>query len=351
MKTYNAKVISEGICVGSVFKLEFDDEAIKDFQGIDKELEMLDSCISKSAQFLKSIHDSLLTQSKIKQASIINVQHMMINDEVFVDSIKNRIIEDHQTVREAILNTKDEFVSIFQNMDEYMAQRANDIIEISSLLLSQLSDKSIKVPDEPSIFFTDNLSCNDIYRFDQNLVLGFVTDKGFEMSHAAILVKNEEIPTVYGINDVMDFVENGDTVVINNDELIINPDDDVIKDIEKKIIENEDRKLELKKFRDLKPVTKDGRHIEVFANISSSLDLNKVIENHIQGVGLYRSKFFFLDKMVTPTEEEQYLEYKSLLETLENRILIIRTIDVGSDKQVNFIDYGEEKILPLEKGE
>ena len=292
----------------------------------------------------------MLKDSKDLEAEIVQTHILMAEDPTFIDAIKSKICKTKISAYEAVNIVCDEFVTIFKNMDDgYLSQRANDIYEISSQMKSNIVNQKQVMPKEPSIIITDLLTCNDILAFEKNDVLGFVSSKGFSLSHASILARKNQIPTVCGIENIMDLVKNGDTIIISQNELIINPDEETIEEMKIKQIELENFKLELKKNKGLKTQTTDGREIQVLANISSSADLEESIENNCQGVGLFRTEFFFMDKITPPTEEEQYQIYKSVLEKLNGKEVTIRTIDIGSDKPIEYVDYKEENNPALGK--
>lgn len=349
MKKYGVDVIERGIVMGPAFKLDSNNYSIPKFQSVEKELQILEHAINKTLDELNTLYEKLLLQSDESEAEIIQAYMLFVEDESFLDSIKSKIQESKKSAYESVSLTSDEFVDIFKSMDdEYMAQRANDIMEVSSQILDNIINKKQELPEQPSILITEDLACNHILNFDKDLILGFVTSKGFTLSHAAILARKNEIPTVFGV-DIEDFVENGDTVLINEDELIINPDDDTIANARMKINKLKDLEESLKQFKDLKIEAKDGREIQIFANISSSGDLDSVIENNFQGIGLFRTEFFFIDKMAPPSEEEELEEYRTILEKLGDKEVIIRTIDIGSDKPLDYIDHEKEKNPALGK--
>lgn len=350
MKKYNVDVIEKGVVIGPAFKLESRTNSIPKFQSVEKELQILENAINKTLDELNALYEKLISQSDNSEAEIIQAYMLFVEDETFLDSIKSNIQESKKSAYESVSLTTDELVNIFQSMDDdYMAQRANDIMEVSSHILANIIHKKQELPKQPSILITEDLTCNHILNFNKDLILGFVTSKAFSLSHAAILARKNEIPTVFGIDNIMDLVENGDTVLINEDEFIINPDEEVIANVQMKINKLKDFKSELKQFKDLNIETKDGREIQVFANISSSEDLDLVIENNFQGIGLFRTEFFFIDKMHLPTEEEELKEYKTILEKLGGKEVVIRTIDIGSDKPLNFIEHEKEKNPALGK--
>ena len=344
MKKYAVDVIERGIAAGSVFKLDSNDNSIPKFQSVEKELQVLQNALNKTLDDLDALYENLISQSDESEAEIIQAYILLAEDETFLDSIKSNIKKYKKSAYESVSLTTDELVSIFESMDdEYMAQRANDIMEVSSQILDNIINKKQKIPEQPSILIAENLTCSNILNFDEDLILGFVTSKAFTLSHAAIIARKKEIPTVFGIDNIMDLVEKGDTVLINEDELIINPDEEVIDKAQMKINELNDLKLELKQFKDLKIETEDGCEIQVFANISSSKDLDLVIENNFQGIGLFRTEFFFMNKNKLPYEEKEMEEYKTILDKLGDKEVIIRTMDVGSDKPLDYIKHEKEK--------
>lgn len=350
MKKYSVDVIEKGIVIGPAFKLDSSNNSIPKFQSVEKELNILENAINKTLDELNLLYEKLLCQSDNSEAEIIQAYMLLAEDETFLDSVKSNIRESKKSAYESVSLTTDDLTAIFQSMDdEYMAQRANDIREVSSQILANIINKKQDPPEQPSILITEDLTCNHILNFDKNLILGFVSSKGFTLSHAAILARKKEIPTVFGIDNVANLVKNGDTVLINEDELIINPDKETIANAQMKINKLKELESGLKHVKDLKIETKDGRKIQVFANISSSADLDLVVENNFQGIGLFRTEFFFIDKMEPPSEEEELEEYKTILEKLGDKEVVICTIDIGSDKPLNYIEHEKEKNPALGK--
>lgn len=342
MKKLKTEIIEKGVVIGPAFKLYDDNNLEYIFQGISKEVEIFENAIQKTLKELNNLYEKYKKNDDYTSAELIKVHKIMLEDELFTDSVKTKIAENKYSAVNAVLKTSNELSDIFSNMDnQYMAQRVNDLFEITSQVISNITSRSIKKPDEPSILITENLTCNDILNFENNII-GIAAAKGLPMSHAAILARKKNIPTVYGIENIMELVDNKDTVIINNSQLIINPSEEAIKDYEIKKANLRKEKSELNKITDSKIHTRDGREIEILANISSYRDLNDTIENNMNGIGLFRTEFLFLNKSSPPSEEEQFQEYKKVLERLKNKEVTIRTVDIGSDKQVDYINLSKE---------
>ena len=350
MKKFKVNVIENGIAIGPAFKIEHNFNPKGKFHGVHKELDLLEKSIEKTTSDLNKLYEKLIDESRESDAEIIKVHQLMIEDEMFTDSIKRNITDNKDNAVKAILKTRDEFAAIFQEMDdEYVAERVNDIRDISSQLISNINNKHHSIVKKPFIIVTDEITCSDILNFDKDEILGIVTSKGLTMSHAAILARKKQIPTVFGIENLNDLINDGDTILIFNSDLIINPSEESILKAKNELKELKRQKMELKKLADLKIKRRNGHEIQVQANISSSKDLNDVIENNIYGIGLYRTEFFFLNKSALPSEEEQFQEYKKVLEKMKGKEVTIRTVDLGSDKKVEYINHRIEKNPALGK--
>lgn len=213
----------------------------------------MEKSIEKTTSDLNKLYEKLIDESRESDAEIIKVHQLMIEDEMFTDSIKRNITDNKDNAVKAILKTRDEFAAIFQEMDdEYMAERVNDIRDISSQLISNINNKHHSIVKKPFIIVTDEITCSDILNFDKDEILGIVTSKGLTMSHAAILARKKQIPTVFGIENLNDLINDGDTILIFNSDLIINPSEETILKAKNELKELKRQKMELKKLADLK---------------------------------------------------------------------------------------------------
>lgn len=349
MKEFSGIIIEKGTVLGPVFllKKEYNISNTKNLleKDVYSELEKLDRVIDKSKQQIKEIINNADKKLGKDFTDIFQIHYMILEDETFIEPIKNKIRANYGII-EAINENYKDFKLIFKDLDDdYLSNRINDIKDISSRLITNLSSQNEdKILNSPHIIVTDELTPSDILMFDKDNVLGFVSSKGAVNSHAAILARNMEIPTIFSVKNIANSVNDEDIIIIDseNSKLILNPDEKSIDNIKKIITKEKENLDKFQQVSGLSDTTKDGRELKLFANISSSEDINSTIIKEAAGIGLFRTEFLFMDRNFAPSEEEQFLEYKKVAIALKDKPVIIRTIDLGADKCVEYINRDME---------
>lgn len=278
-------------------------------------------------------------------AHIFEVHSMMLQDDDFNDSILNMIRSQKVNAEYAVATTGDNFAEMFGHMeDEYFQARSADVKDISEKVVNILTGVQVKQHlEQPSIVMADDLAPSETVQMDKSKVLGFVTTYGSVNSHTAILARMMEIPALTGIQVKEEW--DGMTAVIDgwNGLLIVNPEEATLQEYEQKMqMEKEHKKL-LLKYKDQPTVTKSGKKVNLYANIGNSADLSMVLENDAEGIGLFRSEFIYLERDTYPTEDEQFQIYKQVAETMAGKKVIIRTLDIGADKQAAYFSLAKEE--------
>lgn len=283
-----------------------------------------------------------------EKAAVFNAHLTMLDDPALEENVINRITENKTRAEIALREAVEEISTIFESLDsEYMRERASDVRDVGQRLLYNILGKTIQSLENLEnevIVIANDLVPSDTATMDTNKVLGFVTEVGGQTSHTAIMARTLEIPAIVGCNNCVSMINNNDTIIVDaiKGEMIINPSDDVIDSykIIKQNLEEEKKKLDT--IKDLKAITKDGHEVELYANIGTVKDMDKVIKNGAEGIGLYRTEFIYMDGKDFPTEEEQFNHYKTVCEKMEDKEVIIRTLDIGGDKGLPYFQFPEE---------
>lgn len=341
---------SQGISMAKVYKIEALD---LDFERIDnvvatEEIDKLHKALEKSIEELEFIKKTAEKNLGSETAEVFNAHIQILKDPEMIKNIEGKIMEDSYDVSTAVKTVFTNYITMFNNMsDDYMKERAADLKDLRNRLLSHLL--GIKILDtsminEEVIIVAQDLTPSDTAQFNKEYVKGFATNIGGRTSHSAIMARSLEIPAVVGTNDILEKVDDGDLVIIDGvaGEVIINPDHQIIKEYEGKIIKFEEMKEMLKNYKGKPSITKDGHVVELVANIGSPNDIDGVLENDGEGIGLYRTEFIYMESTDYPTEEEQYEAYKVVLEKMDGKPTVIRTLDIGGDKELDYLDLPEE---------
>ena len=350
MMRFSGKTVYKGIQMGPVLVLKGNDSRIKrdKIQDADAEIERVGLAVEKAQQQLGKLYDKAVKEVGETSAAIFEVHQMMLEDEDYLDAIHNMIRTEMVNAEYAVAVTGDNFSEMFAGMDDdYMKARAADIKDISNRLVQNLQGKEdIDLnSSEPAIIVADDLSPSETVQMDKDKILAFVTVHGSSNSHTAILARMMNIPALIGVPLDLDALHSGMTAVVDGfkGEIIFEPDEQTCEDAKKRM-EEEQEKLHL--FQSLKGkenVTLDGKKINVFANIGSVGDVGYVLENDAGGIGLFRSEFLYLGRDNFPTEEEQFQAYKQVVQMMAGKKVIIRTLDIGADKQVDYFNLGKEE--------
>ena len=350
MMRFSGKTVYKGIQMGPVLVMKGNDSPVKrdKIQDADAEVERVGLAVEKAQQQLGKLYDKAVKEVGETSAAIFEVHQMMLEDEDYLDAIHNMIRTEMVNAEYAVAVTGDNFSEMFAGMDDdYMKARAADIKDISNRLVQNLQGKEdIDLnSSEPAIIVADDLSPSETVQMDKDKILAFVTVHGSSNSHTAILARMMNIPALIGVPLDLDALHSGMTAVVDGfkGEIIFEPDEQTCEDAKKRM-EEEQEKLHL--FQSLKGkenVTRDGKKINVFANIGSVGDVGYVLENDAGGIGLFRSEFLYLGRDNFPTEEEQFQAYKQVVQMMAGKKVIIRTLDIGADKQVDYFNLGQEE--------
>ena len=348
MKLYNGNCIVNGIVFGQILIYKKNNIQIQKIyiENINKEIDRLQMAIDEVSKELDVSYEYAMDHLTNEEALIFKVQKTLLEDEDFIIAIKDLIIKEKINAEYAIQKITDDLILEFAQIpDSYMKERCIDIKENSKKLINILSNQNNKLIEikEPVILIAEDILATDVIHFDKNLVKGIILQKGTSTSHASILIKNKNIP--YIINSNIPLLEdlNKKNIIIDNNAIYIEPDELLIKRIEKKKNEKlKDNEL-LKEYIGKKDETLDGKQINLYCNIGHLNDVEDVLKNDASGIGLFRSEFIFIEKDDFPSEQEQYMIYKTLAQKMGEKKVIIRTIDIGSDKEANYFNLEKEE--------
>lgn len=341
---------SAGIAIGKALVVEKKAIIIesKKIDNVENEKERFSKAVEAAKEQVNKIKN--LTEKKLgkDKSAIFDAHLMMLEDPELIDAVKMQIENEKVNAEYSLKTTVDMFIGIFEQMDnEYMRERAADIKDIGGRILNILlgiNDTSLSEIYEKCIVVAKDLTPSDTAQMDSEMVQGFVTDVGGRTSHSAIMARTLEIPAVVGTQNGTENIKNDDFIIVDGDNglVIINPEKEVIDEYNKKINEIAKHKSELLIFKDVESKTMDGRVVELAANIGSPKDITGALKNGAEGVGLFRTEFLYMDRDSMPTEEEQFNAYREVLEGMEGRPVIIRTLDIGGDKKLSYLPIGDE---------
>lgn len=350
MQCFQGKSVYKGIVMGPVAVLKKNDYQVKRARIEDPEAEVkrVEEAVEVSKKQLGRLYDKAVREVGEASAAIFEVHQMMLEDEDYLESMENMIRTELVNAEYAAAATGDNFAEMFAAMDdEYMKARSADVKDISERLVRNLSgegDNDLSSM-EPSIIVADDLSPSETVQMDKEKILAFVTVHGSTNSHTAILARMMNIPALIGVSMDLNGLKTGMTAVVDgfSGQVIFEPEEDVQKETEKRMQEEAEKQKLLEELKGKENVTPDGRKINIYANIGSVGDLGYVMENDAGGIGLFRSEFLYLGRNDFPTEEEQFQAYKQAVQTMAGKKVIIRTLDIGADKQVEYFNLGKEE--------
>ncbi len=349
MEIYQGKSVFGGIAIGKVCVYQKEEQQVKrsKIEDVDSELARFHTAKDTALSQLQGLYDKAVKEVGEASAAIFEIHQMMLDDLDYIESIENIIKTQMVNAEFAVAETSDNFSMIFASMDdEYMRGRAADVKDVSERLLSVLhgNGKNALHLDEPVIIAADDLAPSETVQLDKDKVLAFVTVHGSVNSHTAILAKTMNIPALIGVDIPLDASTDGKMAVIDGYEgkIYVEPDADTLADKEAKLKKDLEQKELLQTLKGRENITLDGQKIMVYANIGDIKDLGMVMKNDAGGIGLFRSEFIYLEKDNYPTEEEQFKIYKTVAETMAGKRVIIRTLDIGADKQASYLDLGNE---------
>ncbi len=342
---------SDGVAIAKAYllvepDLTFDkNEKVTDVEG---EVAKFNSAIEASKVELTKIRNNAEVQLGADKAAIFDAHLLVLDDPELIQPIQDKIKNENANAATALTDVTTQFVTIFESMDnEYMKERAADIRDVSKRVLSHILGVELPNPsmiDESVVIVGNDLTPSDTAQLNKEFVQGFATNIGGRTSHSAIMSRSLEIPAIVGTKSITQEVKQGDMIIVDglNGDVIVNPTEDELIAYQDKRERYFANKKELQKLRDADTVTVDGVHAELAANIGTPNDLPGVIENGAQGIGLYRTEFLYMGRDQMPTEEEQFEAYKEVLEAMGGKRVVVRTLDIGGDKELSYLNLPEE---------
>ena len=351
MVKYQGKGVYGAVAVGKVSVFKRQDVQVKRFKidHVEGEIARLEAAKKKAIEQLQDIYDKALKEVGEANAQIFEIHMMMIEDDDYNDAIVEMINGQSVNAEYAVAVTADNFAEMFASMDDsYMQARAADIRDISNRIIACMTDSEgdHSVSDEKVIICADDLAPSETVSLDKDKVLAFVTAHGSSNSHTAILARNMNIAAIIGVGEeFLGRIKEGDMAVADGytGEFFLNPDAETLAVYEKKQKEEVEKKALLQNLKGKENVTQDGRKINIYANIGSVANIGEVLLNDAGGIGLFRSEFLYLENNDYPTEEEQFKVYKRVLESMATKKVIIRTLDIGADKQADYFNLEKEE--------
>lgn len=341
---------SKGYAIGKVFLQEHEEIIITDEKVTDVTLEKekLQKALDASRDQLEKIKAKAAVEMGEEKAAVFEAHITLLDDPEFTGTMAMEIENNQLNAMKAVENVTNTFVMIFESMeDAYMRERAADIKDVSKRIIANLAGRggdAFAITEGNTIVVAEDLTPSDTAQLDRSKVVAFLTNIGGRTSHSAIMARTLEIPAIVGLGDITTSVKTGDKVIVDGIEgiAIINPDEATIKEYEAKRETFLAEQEELKKLIEVKTVTKSGKRIEVCGNIGKAEDVDGVIANGGDGVGLFRTEFLYMDRDNAPTEDEQFEAYKYVLENMNGNQVVIRTLDIGGDKTLPYLPLPEE---------
>lgn len=350
MITIKGKSVFGGVSIGKIMFYKRNEKVIKRTHVDDVDAEWKKFCDAKDTAVsqLKELYDKAIEDVGEANAMIFEIHQMMLEDLDYLESIENIIRTQEVNAEFAVATTADNFAQMFAAMDDaYMQGRAADVKDVSERVLDILCGVSggMKEMTEPCIIAADDLAPSETVQLDKSKVLGFATMYGSSNSHTAILARTMNIPAVIGLGEDLLTKYDGKMAVIDGftGMLYIDPDEETMKVMEEKRAKDQEQKALLEQLKGKENVTKSGQKINVYANIGNVSDVGAVLKNDAGGIGLFRSEFLYLENSDFPTEEQQFAVYKQVAENMAGKKVIIRTLDIGADKQVDYFGLDKEE--------
>lgn len=350
MSFLNGIAASSGIAIAKAYRLvepdlSFDKVTV---ENAEQEVERFQSALAESKGELEVIRDNAHKELGADKAAIFDAHLLVLSDPELISPIEDKIKTENVNAESALKETADMFITMFEQMDnEYMKERAADIRDVTKRVLSHLLGVQVVNPStiaEEVIIIAEDLTPSDTAQLNRQFVKGFTTDIGGRTSHSAIMARSMEIPAVVGTKDSTKQINNGDMVIVDGLKGLvhINPTPEAIAEYKEEHRKFEEQKAEWAKLVNEKSVTADGHHVELAANIGTPKDLKGVVGNGGEGVGLYRTEFLYMGRDQLPTEEEQFESYKAVLEGMSGKPVVVRTLDIGGDKELPYLNLPKE---------
>jgi len=342
---------SDGIAIAKVYTLTEPDLTVTKVtvEDSEKEVSRLDDALAASIKDVELIKETALKNLGEEEAQVFDAHLMVLSDPELIGQVKDSITSNKVNAESALKEVTDMFISIFAGMEDnpYMQERAADIRDVSKRILAHLLGVKIPSPatikDEVIIVAAD-LTPSDTAQLNRQYVKAFVTDIGGRTSHSAIMARSLEIPAIVGTKEVTSIAKDGDIIIVDGlaGDVFLNPSEEVIAEYRAKAEAFAAQQAEWEKLKDSKTYTKDGHQVELAANIGTPKDLEGVVHNGAEGVGLYRTEFLYMDSHEMPTEEDQFEAYKAVLEGMNGKPVVVRTMDIGGDKELPYLPLPHE---------
>lgn len=350
MKSFQGKSVYKGTVMGPVVVLNKKNYQVKQIQieDVNSEIVRLQQAIEQAKEQLRVLHAEAAEKVGVATAAIFEVHQMILEDENYLATISNMIRNESVNAEYAVMITGDRISQRFATMDDdYMKARAMDVADVFGRVVRNLngqSDMDLYI-EEPSIIIAEDISPSETMQMDRNNILAFVMERGSTNSHAAILARMMNIPALVGVPLEPDAIQKGDVAIVDgcSGQIILEPTEEIKKKAEKQIRKEQEQIRLLHDLKGKETVTQSGHKVDVYANIGSVTDIEYVLENDAEGIGLFRSECLYLGKTDYPTEEEQYQVYKQALEMMDGKKVTIRTLDIGVDKQTEYFGLDKEE--------
>lgn len=350
MTTLKGIGASDGIAIAKAYllvepDLSFNNEKVAD---VDAEVEKFKVAVNQSKVELTQIRNNAEIALGPDKAAIFDAHLLVLEDPELINPIEDNIRNNQMNAAASLSEVSTNFITIFESMDnEYMKERAADIKDVSKRVLSHILGVSLPNPtmiDEPVVIIAEDLTPSDTAQLNKKFVQGFATNIGGRTSHSAIMSRSLEIPAVVGTKNITDAVQQGDFVIVDGiaGEVIINPDEQTVTGYKARQAAFLQEKEELKQLVNDKTVTKEGKHVELAANIGTPNDLEGVKNNGAEGIGLYRTEFLYMGRDAMPSEDEQFEAYKKVLSEMDGKRVVVRTLDIGGDKELPYLNLPKE---------
>lgn len=341
---------SSGIAIAKAYRLVEPDFSFerKTITESDMEVERFQKALATSKTELAAIHEKANTELGGDKAAIFEAHLLVLSDPELISPIEDKIKTEQVNAEQALKDVTDMFISTFEQMEnDYMRERAADIRDVRKRILSHLLGIQIVNPSmiaEEAIIVADDLTPSDTAQLNRKFVKGFTTNIGGRTSHSAIMARSMEIPAVVGTKIATEAIQHGDLLIVDGiqGEVFVNPTPEVIAQYEKEKVHFEEQRAEWGKFVDKKTFSVDGHRVELAANIGTPNDLEGVINNGAEGIGLYRTEFLYMGRNELPSEEEQFESYRTVLERMDGKPVVVRTLDIGGDKELPYLDLPKE---------
>lgn len=350
METLKGKAVYKGIALGKISVLRKTENVVKriKIENVDTELQRVEAAKTQAIEQLGKLYEKAVKEVGEASAAIFEVHQMMLEDLDFNEAIENTIRTQEVNAEYAVASTGDSFSEMFASMDDdYMKARAVDIKDISERLIQNLTGNGDNGLDftEPVIVVADDLTPSETVQMDKEKILAFVTVHGSTNSHTAILARMMNIPALIGVEMNLEDIQTGTEAVVDgfSGEFILCPEEEVKAKARKKLDEEYEKRSLLLELKGKENITISGKKIELYANIGSAADVGYVLENDAGGIGLFRSEFLYIGRNELPGEEEQFQAYKQVAQNMAGKKVIIRTLDIGADKQADYLNLGKEE--------